>query len=783
MKNKKLISLLLSLAIIISIVPPSLAANTDYATRGEVVSMLIDASDFYNPTVKRADIIRGDENGNLNEAAFVTRAEALVMLSRAFGELPAPTGDSLRLGNASATFTDLPEWAVAELDNVFHSGIVAGTGDGKFMPSSNITTEQMQLFIRRVWALQGTNTNDDFYATINKTWLNTSKLPAGEAASSTFSVLRRDGDEAMRQIILDTTKSQNGDGSKEQKIADLYKSIIDVSGRNATGLAPLTPYLRQIESTSNIRELMDVRNKIFDELGLSTNIAVSLMPNLKDSTKYSLTMSLASPSLSKEQYLYDDEGNAAYRKMISKFLQLTGESQTEAGRHALEIFQFEKDLSAVSLNPADFNNADKINNSMTVAQIQAMLPAIDVAKLIQDDGFALSDDITIVDLAVFKACANKFNDSNIDLQKLLAKFTLVSSFAPMLSLDATEISNEYLETAYGTAPVETISETASSLVSQLLPDYVGQIFISQNFSAAAKADVTDMVLDFISVYKQRLNNLDWMSSTTKAAAIKKLDSLDMKIGYPDKWNNAMDDLTIKSPENGGSYFQNIVGMLRLNNTLLSEMQFQPVDKSEWITPVYTVNAFYNPQTNDITFPAGILQAPFYDKSASREENLGGIGFIIAHEITHAFDNNGAKFDGDGNVANWWQASDLEAFSKKCDEAVAYYDNLEVAPGFNNNGTQTLSENIADLGAMACLLDSAKKLDAPDYKKLFESLAKCWAMTSTKQYLKMLADSDVHSFNKIRTNRVLANFEQFYTTYNITEKDGMYVPPEKRVNIW
>lgn len=178
-----------------------------------------------------------------------------------------------------------------------------------------------------------------------------------------------------------------------------------------------------------------------------------------------------------------------------------------------------------------------------------------------------------------------------------------------------------------------------------------------------------------------------------------------------------------------------------------------------------------------------MQSPFYNVHASREENLGGIGFVIAHEITHAFDNNGAQFDEKGNSRNWWQASDYTAFGEKCTKVETYFNNIEVAPGIMNNGKRTLSENIADLGGMACAIEAAKKLPAPDFQKLFQSTAKCWAMTSTKQYMKLLADMDVHSFNKVRTNQLLMNFEEFYKAFGITEKDGMYIAPEKRVSLW
>jgi putative endopeptidase len=220
---------------------------------------------------------------------------------------------------------------------------------------------------------------------------------------------------------------------------------------------------------------------------------------------------------------------------------------------------------------------------------------------------------------------------------------------------------------------------------------------------------------------------------------------------------------------------------RTNNlkTILSE----PVDKSGWLVPPHTVNAYHNMTSNEIVFPAGILQYPFYDLEASREQNLGGIGFIIAHEITHAFDNNGAQFDENGNMKNWWTQQDYSAFQQKCQEVINLFDGLEIAPGAVVNGTLTVSENVADIGAMACILDIAGNMQDVNYKELFESYARIWCLTGTKQVYQILTVQDVHSPNKFRVNQVLRNFQEFYDTYDVSPENKMYLAPQDRITIW
>ncbi|MDR0268008.1 M13 family metallopeptidase, partial [Paenibacillus sp.] len=303
------------------------------------------------------------------------------------------------------------------------------------------------------------------------------------------------------------------------------------------------------------------------------------------------------------------------------------------------------------------------------------------------------------------------------------------------------------------------------------------------FTKEAKQDVEQMVKQFIEVYKERIKALDWMSEATKTKATKKLDKMTVKIGYPDQWNDYLKDVSIKPFADGGSLFDNMVAINKAGKKQMIASLGQPVDKSKWAMSTYEVNAYYNPQNNEIVFPAGILQAPFYDIKAKHETNLGAIGMVIAHEISHAFDNEGSAYDENGNAVNWWTSEDFKKFQEKCEQVISYYDHVEVLPGVYNNGKLTLSENIADLGGMAASLQVLSKMEKPDLKAYFEGYATSFRMTMSKETAAYQSTTDMHSANKVRVNRTVSSFPEFYKAYEVTEKDAMYVAPKDRVSIW
>lgn len=781
MKKRRLLAALLTVVMLVALVPQAFAAGdgpSPYATRGQVVEMLLTAADDYNAGVKKTDIIQGNGDGNLRENETVTRAEAMIMLRRAFGQLPTPVGDALRTGYVGVQFDDVPQWAAEDINALTAAGILAGTGDNKLRPLDKVTVEQMELMIRRVWALEASNKRDDFYATVNREWLANSVVPNGEVENGAIMEMTAKNNEHTRGIIKGLAAATHKKGSKEQKIADYYNGIMAVKNGQVNDLSPLRPYIDKINEAKTIDDLVKVRGTLLEDLGMSSLCAFTVEVDLKDSNKHTLGFQGLDADLPKDYFEAGGQVMDAYKGVLKSLLLLTGDDVEQADQGAQWLFELEKDLAYASLSVEDYGNIDKIYNLYTMDELQKLAPALDFAELLRQDGLRAEEKIAVSDPGLLKACAAYYTDEKVDVLKAMMKLSLIQRFGPTLSEEVNQINTAFQQAFYGVEGSPDPEDAASQMTQQVMGDYVGQLYVEKYFSAEAKKDVTDMVKQFIEVYKQRLKGLDWMSEKTKEKAMKKLDTMDIKIGYPDKWDDSMDDVEIT-----GSYYQNNINIMKALQEQQAALQGSKVDKSEWMMTVYTVNAYYNPSANEIVFPAGILQAPFYDKNATREENLGGIGFVIAHEITHSFDNNGAKFDENGNAADWWEPADYEHFQKLCGEVEAFYTGPEVAPGFANNGTRTLGENIADLGSMACVLETVKREANPDYKKLFESMAQCWTMTCGRDYLQLLSSMDTHSFNKVRANSTLQNFEEFYQAYDIQPGDGMYVAPEDRVRIW
>ncbi|MGN1115693.1 MAG: M13-type metalloendopeptidase, partial [Candidatus Ornithomonoglobus sp.] len=779
MKPKKLITAILAAAMFWG--NTAFAADM-YATRGEAADMLLSAADDYNPSVQRSDIIKGCEDGELHEDLNVTRAEALVMLKRAFGELPTPTGHNERVALPQGSFTDIPDWAKSELKNVFDAGIAAGTAEGIFSPDDDVTKKQMNLFIQRVYALYGTNEKDDFYAAVNKDALNTLEIKPGRVLAGTLFDLQDESTAQVNEIIKEVTSGKWKKGTKEQKIADFYNNILDVESRNTIGAAPIVPYLEMIDEANNVAELINTQYTLMEKLYCAPFAAFSLTVDFKDSTRHMPVFGVCNPNMTKDFYLSGTETQkAAYLKYLKTVMELADEVITDAQIEG--FYNFEKRLAEKMLNTEDRNNVDKFYNTYTLDEIQALFPSVDIEKLLTVSGIQKEDKFLITDVGLTEEFAHLLTDENIEVLKTAAKLSVILSCGATLNTEFVDASNVFNQEYLGVSGTYSDEERAAIIVSSVMPDYIGEIYAEKYFTEDAKQDVLKMVQDIISVYKKRIDNLTWMSGETKKKAIRKIDTMKIKIGYPDNWETYLDDVQIKSVSDGGSYFENMLSVAEVSKKELSKLQGKPVDKTKWAMYPYVVNACYSAASNDITFPAAILQPPMYDVNASYEENLGSIGYIIAHEITHAFDNNGAKFDENGNAADWWTAEDYAAFEKLCEKMAAFYDGCESVPGIQMNGSLTLSENVADQGAVQCITEVVSGLENPDYKALYRSMAKAWASTRTREYAQYAASVDLHSDEKLRVNRVVVNCEEFYEAFGITEGNGMWVSPENRVSVW
>lgn len=773
-----------ALFLIISIALGIAASASDYATRGEVADFLLSAADFYNPGVVRSDIIKGYEDGLLHEDRTITRAEALVMLKRAFGNLPAPAGHNKRTSLTAENFYDIPAWAEDELSNVFNAGIVAGTGENTFSPDLNVTMTQMNLFVKRVYSLYGKNPKDDFYATVNKEYLENMTIPKGEYVHGTIYDIQTKVSTQLDRILKNIVSGKHTNGTPDQKLADLYKCIVDTKAIDKDSVKPIKAYLEKIDSVKNIGELSMLQTELSAELCVNPFVGFTLVVDYEKGNEYALNFYTASPLMSKE--IYSDEniaGRDAYIKYIETLLNVGGESLGTAMKNARNYYEFEKQLAENMLTPDEQTDIEKIYNVYTYNKLEAMFPDFNLDEVATANYLEKKDTAIVTDTGIVKKFSEMYNQSNLDVLKTVAKVAVLNTWGKTLDTRIEKVYYELENTIFGSEGTYTREQTATVVLFDTMPEYLGKLYVEKYFEEESKKDVTKMVDDIREVFKERIKSLSWMSEKTKEKAVKKLDSMRINIGYPESFSSFIDDVEIIPPEKGGTYFKNMLAIMKAYNKMKTQFQNAGVDYSQWAISPYTVNAGYDLTGNIMTFPAAILQAPLYDKDAAYEENLGGIGYIIAHEMTHAFDSNGARFDENGNLADWWEEEDYAAFRKICDKVVSFYDGYEAIPAVPTNGQLTLSENVADLGAAACIVELAGKNENPDYKKLFTAMANTFMNTYSREYAIYASINDPHADGKARANCVVVHFEEFYEAFDVKKGDGMYLSPEERIRIW
>lgn len=783
--KKKFLSLLMAIIMVLSV---SVAVYADEksppATRGEIVKTLLVAADAYQSGLNKEAIIQGSKNKDLRENEPAKKVEALVMLSRAFGELPEPVGNDLRSGTFGVKYTDVPTWAKKDIDNLTKAGVLTGNPDGKLGANDPITIDEFQNLIARIWTLKGSHLHDDFYEAINKKWLNKSTIPVGEIMGGGFPELQKQNTDKIEKIITELSGKQFAEGTKEQKIADFYSTALDTSNRNKQGIEPIQKYVKAIDDAKTLDDLVQADLTLEKELGLSSLFSFAIMNDAKNSSKNALYFTGLATGLDKNSFVSEDaNAKKAYIQYMTKLLVVSGEKESAAIALAEKIYEMEKALASVSLDPHEQGDVNKYYNPYSIEQFDNMFKTVDMKQVLKSMKVDSADKVIVFDVKLAQKGAELLTDTNLNVLKAYSKVQLLMATGGLLSDEFGDAANEFAATLYGVTGEKTDQEIAVAKTTSTMSGYLEQMYAEQHFSPKAKKDVEQMVDQLIATYEERIKSLDWMSETTKAKAIKKLDTMIVKIGYPDKWDTTLDKVAIKTYDEGGSLFSNTFTVTKAYIDNTKAKLDKPVDRTQWVTSVYTVNAFYNALNNEITFPAGILQAPFYDINAKPEENYGAIGMIIGHEISHAFDNNGSAYDENGNANNWWTEEDFKKFEEKNQKLIEFYNAIEIIPGVFNDGQLTLSENGADLGGMAASLQVVSQMSNPDYKAYFESNAEMWKSTTTKEFAAMLSKNDVHSANKVRVNRTIVNFQEFYDTYGIKPGDGMYIAPEDRVSIW
>lgn len=751
-------------------------------TVGQAAEYLVKAADDYNPSVTKEELLKGYEG---TENQKVSRIQALVMISRAFGTLPEPKGNNARLSDPDAGYSDIPEDAKSDVENLLKGGVLTSTEDGKLNPEEEMGNTELEHIVRRIYALFGNSLKDDFYNTVNKENLDNKEIPSGETDAGGTYDLRKKVQDQVNEIIKGIVEGSGyEEGSMEQKIKSLYVSAVDYETRNKLGAEPLRKYLNAIDDAKDAKELSASQIMTSEEIASGGLFSFMSMTDFRDPQKSVPTvMSPIQSYLDKEELESKSGKNYdASVELWTTLLKLGGETQEEADRHVQEYLEFLKAYSEYLPAEEDYQDSKKMNKIVSPEELKQMMPSVDVETIIKGEDGKLPQEVNIMSPVEFEGfCRLLEGGEYLDGIKTALKLNLFTEHYLNLSDGFRQAFNKYNEETIGQAEdTSTPEEVASALVQNSLGDYIDRLYVEKYFSPEAKQDVEKMVKSFIEVYKQRIQKLDWMGGETKKNAIEKLDGMKFLIGYPDKWEDNLSNLKLTD-----SFFQNQVEITKLTQAKAEEERKDGQNNrgGKMQIPLTMVNAYYDQYSNTMCFPAAILQAPSYDVNASLEENLGGIGAVIAHEISHAFDNNGARYDKDGKEREWWSEEDYAKFQELCGEAEAFYDGWESAPGIEISGKKTLGENIADIGGVACALEVLKQSENPDYDKFFRAYAKSWEKCTTRARAEGLAEADEHSPSSLRVNRVLSNFQEFYDTYGISEGDGMYVPADERINIW
>ncbi len=475
-----------------------------------------------------------------------------------------------------------------------------------------------------------------------------------------------------------------------------------------------------------------------------------------------------------------------YIEYIAKLHRLYGEDKKKSLNNAERFYCIEKKISeyipTYQEEAGDSNRINRAYNVFTIQELEKIAPNIGIKDMLKSFDIEDANKIVVENPQNIKFVDSLITQDNLDNMKNFFKTIVLLNTDNLLTNEFRKASSNLKKKLYGVEVVDISESSAVKFVTCNLCEITSRLYVNKCFDEECKEQVKELCSEIIDNYRKRLNNIEWMTKETKEKAVEKLDNMNVKIGYPDKWGN-YENLSIKSFADGGSLVENIINIYKFQTKKQFSKLGTPVNKNEWSMGACTVNAYYNPLNNEIVFPAAILQCPFYDKHSSKEKNLGGIGAVIGHELTHAFDNIGAQFDENGRLNNWWTENDYREFTERSKRVVDYYSNIEVDDGKFVNGALTVGENISDLGGIACVIDIAEKIEDCKLKDLFENYAVIWREVSTKEIKEYLLNNDPHAPKKVRVNGVLSQFEEFFRAYDIKPGDKMYVDPENRVGIW
>ncbi len=630
---------------------------------------------------------------------------------------------------------------------------------------------------------------DDFYRHVNGTWLKNNPVPAEKSNYGAFTKLADDAEQQLRAIIEEAAaKADKPAGSDEQKVGDYYAAFMNAARADELGLKPLEAELAAIDAMAD-------RKALAASFARLSNIGVNLMPgyidtDAKDSTQYMVYLFQGGTGLPDRDYYLDKDAKfveirAQYQAHIAAMLTLAGIDGAAA--QAKNILALETALAEQQWTKVDSRDADKTYNKYAVADLSTLMPGFDWAAFIDGTGIAKSPGIVISQPSFFTAFDRILQKTDLATLKAWLKWHLLSDYAPYLSKPFVDENFAFYGTTLnGIAELKPRWKRAVDATEQALGEVLGRIYVARHFPPEAKARMDGLVQNLVKAYEVSIQELDWMSEETKAKALVKLSKFTPKIGYPTKWKD-YSALEVKADDLVG----NVMRSNRVENARQTAKLGGPIDRDEWFMTPQTVNAYYNPGMNEIVFPAAILQPPFFDMAADDAVNYGGIGAVIGHEIGHGFDDQGSKYDGDGNLKSWWTEEDRKRFEERTKALIAQYDAYEALPGEHVSGAFTIGENIGDLGGLS-IAYKAYKMSHPDApvidgfsgdQRVFMGWAQVWRRNYKDANLLQRLKSDPHSPSEFRCNGIVRNLPEWYAAFDVKETDQLYLAPAQRVKIW
>ena len=635
---------------------------------------------------------------------------------------------------------------------------------------------------------------DDFYQYACGGWMEANPLTPEYARYGIFDQLDKENQDKLKVLIDELNSKPQEEGSVGDKISTLYAQGLDMDKRNADGAAPVKEQLAAINAITDLDELSAVTARMHMETS-SPFFSIYIGADEKNSTMNLLQFYQGGISMGdRDYYLLDDEASVkmrdAYRKYVNTLFTLAGYSAEEASKAADAVMKFETGIAETSVDRNALRDVHLNYNKMSLKEFVRKYDFLNWDIFFKEIGVKASTEVNAGQVSFFKGLTKLVKKTSLDDLKAYLSFKLLNSASNYLSEDFVNANFEFFgKTVQGREELQPLWKRSLAVVNRSLAEAFGQMYVEKYFPASSKEKMLEMVANLQTALGERIEALEWMSDETKAKAQEKLGTFIVKVGYPDTWKDYT-ALEIKDD----SYWANICRANLFSHYEMMKDEGKPVDRTQWGMSPQTVNAYYNPTTNEICFPAAILQPPFFNPDADDAVNYGGIGVVIGHEMTHGFDDQGRNYDKDGNISAWWTKEDEKKFNEKAQVLVDQYDKIIVLDDIHADGRYTLGENIADQGGLLisyqAYMNTLKGKERPadidgftHEQRFYLGYANLWAQNVRPQEIIRRTKTDVHSLGKWRVNGALRNIDGFYEAFDVKEGDAMYMAPEERINIW